>query len=129
MKLFKQKLGTNNCTYLIRYVFQCKFFSIRLHHWLKSDDLRHMHDHGWDFITVVLWGSIIDRTDKGDDHRGWLSIRKYGAEHRHAAVVNKPCWTLLLCGAERRSWGYWVDGKFRKRNKYYYEHGHHDPCA
>lgn len=38
------------------------------------------------------------------------------------------CWTVLLTGPEKRVWGFWVNGKFRKRNKYFYEHGHHHPC-
>ncbi len=126
--VFGQKLGVPDCIYMVRWIIDFKWFSIRLHHWLKSDDLRHMHDHPWDFYSLVLWGSIIDRTESGDEQRNWLSLRKFKAEHRHAAVINKPCWTLLFCGREKRVWGYWVDGKFRKRNKYYYENGHHNPC-
>ena len=128
MFIFREKLGTKDCTYLIRWVIDFKLFSVRLHHWLKSDDLRNLHDHPWDFISIVLLGSIIDRTETGDTERGWLSITKFPAEHKHAAVVKKSCWTLLICGPPRRIWGYWVDGKFRKRNKYYYENSHHNPC-
>lgn len=124
-----QKLGPITCPYLVRWVFSCNWFSIRLHHWLKSDDLRHQHDHEWDFISIVLWGELKDRTDQGDELRKWLSVRYFPAEHRHSAVVDKPAWTLLLCGPVRRKWGYWVRGRFRKRNKYYFEHGHHDPCS
>lgn len=125
---FREKIGIKECIYLVRWIIDFKIFSIRLHHWLKSDDLRNFHDHPWDFVSIVLWGSITDRTENGDTKRKWLSITKFSAEHKHAAVIDKPCWTLLICGPPRRIWGYWVNGKFRKRNKYYYEHGHHNPC-
>jgi hypothetical protein len=54
------------------------------------------------------------------------------AEHRHT-VVTSGCWTLLLTGPERRTWGFWEprpsDGKMRfvKQNKWFYANGHH-PC-
>ena len=125
----RQKLGPDDCPYVIRWVFDFYWFSIRIHHWIHSDDLRHPHDHAWDFISVVLWGNIVDRTAEHDIVRKWLSFRYFKAEHQHSVVVDKPCWTLLFCGPERRQWGYWVNGKFRKRNKYFYENGHHNPCG
>ncbi len=35
------------------------------------------------------------------------------------------CWTLLLFGREWRDWGFFVDGKFWRRNKYFFKYGHH----
>lgn len=127
--IWRQKLGGEACPYVVRWVADFGLFSMRLHHWLRSDDLRHPHDHAWDFISIVLWGSVWDRASGADRRRGWLSISRFRATHQHSVVVGKPAWTLLLTGPERRTWGYWVDGKFRKRNKYYHEHGHHDPCG
>lgn len=131
--IWRQNLGPDHCPYVTRWVLDFCLFSIRLHYWQKSDDLRHPHDHAWDFISVVLWGSIADRTivdsERNDEHRPWLSCRFFRAEHQHSVVVDKPCWTLLVTGPERRKWGYWVKGRFRKRNKYYFEHGHHEPCS
>jgi hypothetical protein len=129
MKLiWKQKLGIETCPYIVRWVFECKLFSVRLHHWLYSDDTRHKHDHPWDFISIVLQGTITDRSEEGEQKRRWLSVTRFSADHKHSVIVEKPCWTLLVTGPEKRKWGYWVDGKFRKRNKYFYEHGHHNPC-
>lgn len=125
-------LGPVNCPYVVRWVLDLWRFgmgSIRLHHWLRSDDLRAPHDHGWWFVSLVLWGSLIDRTDRSDTRRGWLSVSFFDPLHRHSVVVEEPAWTLLITGKECRTWGYWVNGRFRKRNKYFFEHGHHDPCA
>lgn len=127
--IWRQKLGPEQCPYVVRWVVGCRWFSIRLHHWLRSDDTRHAHDHPWDFVSVVLCGSLVDRTEASDEYRGWLNVKRFQAEHRHMVVVDRPAWTLLICGPERRTWGYWVGGRFRKRNKYFHEHGHHDPCS
>ena len=126
--IWRQKVAEENCPYLVRWCFITKWFSIRLHHWLKSDDLRHEHDHGWNFISIVLWGRIKDKSDGTIKSRGPLSITFFPATHRHSVVVDKPCWTLLITGSEYRTWGYWVKNKFRKRNKYFFENGHHNPC-
>lgn len=128
MIVLGQKLGPVDCPYVIRWIINLGLFSIRLHWWLKSDDTRHFHDHPWNFYSVVLWGSIVDKSPSGDKLRTCGSITYFPAEHQHSVIVDKPCLTLLLCGRERRQWGYWVRGKFRKRNKYYFENGHHNPC-
>jgi hypothetical protein len=126
--VWRQKLGPEECPYLVRWTVESKWFSIRLHHWFKSDDLRHPHDHEWNFISIVLAGSVVERTSNGDKIREKFSVTKFPAEYKHKVVIDKPAWTLMLTGKERRVWGYWVNDKFRKRNKYYFEHGHHDPC-
>ena len=134
MSLYFQSIcssSSGNCLALwsskTRILIDCGLFSIRLHHWLYSDDTRYPHDHGWDFVSIVLWGSLIDRNESGDEHRRWLSVKKFKAEHRHMVVIDRPAWTLLFCRRERRVWGFWVNDKFRKRNKYFFEYGHHNP--
>ena len=121
-----QKLGIPSDPYLTRWVLDLGFVSFRLHHWTGSDDLRHPHDHDWSFLTFVLYGSYIDRSPDGDEVMsvGKFAFRK--AEHQHCVEVKtKHCWTFLITGPQRRKFGFWVNGKFVKRNKYFYEYGHH----
>jgi len=126
---FGQKLGTEDCTYIKRWVFDFWFFTIRLHHWFYSDDLRNPHDHAWWFITIVLKGGYTDVSPDGDDVLSAGSVRFRRSTHQHSVKVNENgCWSILITGREKREWGFWVNGKFRKRNKYFFEHGHHDPC-
>jgi hypothetical protein len=40
-------------------------YSIRLHHWLRSDDRRFFHDHACDFISIALWGCYANVTPCG----------------------------------------------------------------
>lgn len=127
-----------------RWVLNFGLFSIRLHHWFRSDDKRAPHDHPWGFVTLVLKGEYTDhayishdelnRPEWSDDllHRG--SIRYRSAYHAHIVDVKPPgCWTLMLTGRDKREWGFYTARKdngvirFRKRTKYFAEHGHH-PC-
>lgn len=113
---------------MVRWVFDFHLFSIRIHHWLHSDDMRHPHDHPWWFIVFCIWGTYIDVSPEREDYVRQGSFRFRSATHQHSVKIVKPAWTILLCGPESRRWGFWVRGKFRKRNKYFYEHGHHHPC-
>lgn len=129
MKLvWGQKLGQKECPYIQRWVLDLGFCSFRLHRWLGSDDPRNFHDHPWWYISLVLWGSYADRSPKGNTTRKTGTLAYFPALHQHTVhLESKVCWTFLVTGPESRDWGFWVKGKFRKRNRYFYDHGHH-PC-
>lgn len=128
MLIWRQRLGNVDCPYNERWILNLYFFSIRLHHWLGSDDLRYPHDHPWWYLSIVLCGSYTDITPTGNVERKAASIAFFPATHKHSVkLTSKTCWTLLITGTEKRVWGFWVNGKFRKRNRYFYDYGNH-PC-
>lgn len=51
-----ERLGDPKNPYLIRWTFILFGYSIRIHHWLRSDDRRYFHDHSADLISIVLRG-------------------------------------------------------------------------
>ena len=59
-KLFQirwaEKLGYPECPYLVRWTFIFFGYSIRIHHWIKSDDDRYFHDHSANLLSIVLKG-------------------------------------------------------------------------
>ena len=59
-KLFQvrwaEKLGYEDCPYLVRWTFIIFGFSVRIHHWLRSDDNRFFHDHSANLLSIVLKG-------------------------------------------------------------------------
>jgi hypothetical protein len=123
-----EKLGLPTCPYLIRWRIETRWGSIRLHHWLASDDQRNFHDHPWDFITLVIRGGYVDRSPSGDEHlkAGRLAFRS--SEHQHTVYPDPGgAWTLVFTGPKVRNWGFWVAGRFKKANKYFLTYGHH-PC-
>ena len=125
---WNERLGLPACPYVIRWRVELPFGSLRLHHWLAPDDDRALHDHPWWFTTLVLRGGYTDRNPGGDDHLRAGSVRYRPALHRHTVVPDAGgAWTLLVTGPPVRSWGFWLDGKFRKANKWFLTYGHH-PC-
>lgn len=51
-----EKLGYENNPYLVRWTFIFFGYSMRIHHWIKSDDNRYFHDHSADLLSIVLKG-------------------------------------------------------------------------
>jgi len=136
---WKEALGKPECPYAYRYVLNFGLFAIRLHHWIRSDDKRYMHDHPYWFWTLVLKGHYVDVShnaefDKPDtlfasetniEHMKAGILRFRPAKHKHYVEVVIPnTWTLLLTGPAKRDWGFWVDGKLKRPMKYFHKYGH-----
>ena len=51
-----EKLGYPDNPYLVRWSFFFFGYSIRIHHWIKSDDDRFFHDHSANLVSIVLKG-------------------------------------------------------------------------
>ena len=110
----------------------------RLHHILRSDNDRHLHDHPWTYITVILKGGYWEITgpvspyavadfhphlapylhfDRQRDN--WFLRRWYGpgsilyrkATHTHRLDVEpgKTCWTLFMMGPWQQTWGFYTE--------------------
>lgn len=123
-----ERLGLPSCPYVIRWRVETPLGSVRVHHWLGPDDDRAFHDHPWWFVTVVLRGGYTDRNPAGEDRLRAGSVRFRPAPYRHTVIPDPGgAWTLLVTGRPLRAWGFWLDGKFRKANKWFLAYGHH-PC-
>jgi hypothetical protein len=124
---WNEPLGLDGNPYMRRYVINMWLFSIRLHVWYAGDDTRYMHDHAFDFITLVLKGSYTDVTKDGNELLTAGSIRYRTAEHSHYVSTPKaPTVTLLLCFRPRRNWGFMVNNKFMRPLRYFSRYGHED---
>jgi len=95
-----------------------------LHHILISDADRHLHDHPWDFIIIVLWGGYYEHRPGGVKKwrgPGSIVLRRAGDFHRVELPEGKTSWSLCFCGPKRKDrskelsvWGFqtekgWVD--------------------
>lgn len=155
---WNEPLGRKECPYLYRYVLVLFGYSIRLHHWVRSDDKRFFHDHPFNFITIVLKGSYTDVsplyfpltkdlvlkrnqfTKSLNENNECIGIKlfeilkpgaiKYRlAAHKHYVEVPKNCWTLLFCGRSIRKWGFWIKAnQFFRPLRYFSKYGH-PPCS
>lgn len=143
MKQFKnfqirwaEPVGRPECPYLVRWVLILFGYSVRLHHWIRSDEKRHFHDHAWNFLTIILKGRYYDVAPyiagvpfnlKGAEPTEIVkagSIRYRKAEHKHYVRVPKEgCWSLLFCGRPKRKWGFWVNNHLWRPLRYFSKFG------
>jgi len=103
--------------------------SFRIHNFIKTEPIKHQHDHAWDFITFILKGGYTDVSPSGEDKLKAGSIRFRKAEHIHNVVVEegKSCWTFVIAFKPRRKWGFWVNGKLKRPIAYFHKNGYL-PC-
>ncbi|KAA2285458.1 hypothetical protein [Arenimonas fontis] len=103
-----------------------RWFNVYLHHFLRDDDDRALHDHPWPWCSILLVGSYIEHTiAAGGIHRRQIreapSIKISGPKRAHRIELlpntpnpanafetwpRKPCWTLFITGPRVREWGF-----------------------
>lgn len=93
----------------------------RIHHILREDEDRPLHDHPADFRTWVLKGYYVHETEKLEQGvwKSHFSIYeagdsyklKFGEFHSIRHVSNGGVWTLFMLGPSKGVWGFKVDGK------------------
>ena|SRR5688572_13574540 len=121
-------------TYLTRWIlFRCPWFAIYLHCIRMPDADRHLHDHPWSFVSIVLRGGYDEQRPRRNlwpaevaeveprqlpykrlqipcrtVRRGWLSVarRKATDLHRVLNLHRVPTWTLLFVSGRTRDWGF-----------------------
>lgn len=87
-------------------------FNIYLHHFLRSDDDRALHDHPWWNLSILLDGEYTEHTIPA----GGVNVRKVykagdikfrGASSAHRVELHAgSCWTLFITGPRFRQWGF-----------------------
>lgn len=97
-----------------------------LHHILRSDYDRALHDHPWDNWSFILWGGYIEHVFAyppvegqplppiiAKRRRAFQFIRRT-AETAHRLELYKrkdgterPCWSFFGTGPKFRDWGFW----------------------
>lgn len=90
--------------------------SVRLHHIVRPDQDRHLHDHPWNARTVILRGGYVEIRPISDDEH-MLHTRNAGdtcrlrfGEYHRIISVQPDTWTLFITGRYRGTWGFAVDG-------------------
>lgn len=137
-------IGGRRDTYMERWYLipHNRFFNVYLHHFLRSDDDRALHDHPWwnfSWLLKGVYSEIVPRDPKksapGDAftfhvrHAGDTAFRRAKSAHRimlhkDAAGREQPVWTLFITGPKLRVWGFhcregWVafDSAARKERR------------
>ncbi len=88
--------------------------NVYLHRFCRSDEPGALHDHPWDFASLLITGRYLEVTDTAATVRspGSLALRR--AEHRHRIRLftnghgtPQRCWSLVITGPRRRQWRFW----------------------
>lgn len=106
-KLYSSSIGN----YMHRLILRIPFIgTLRIHHIMRSDLADALHDHPFDFWSIILVGSYFEVL-KGGEVKFWprwsFICRK--AETPHRIIVDEPVWTLVWAGPNRRKWGFWIN--------------------
>lgn len=129
--------GDANQPYLSRWtLFKNDKIKIYFHKFHRSD-ADDLHDHPWNFISIILWRGYNEVTFKKDDRGNFLNerltkriyplsilFRKADHTHRVELINRKPAYTLVFTGKYVRNWGFIVnDMKWQLWTKYFREKG------
>ncbi len=95
-------------------------FNIFIHKFLKSDP-DDLHDHPWEFRTIILYGGYWEYTEQGKFWRAPLSYRYAQAHTFHRVELDKDipyCWTLFIPSKNYRDWGFKTKKGWIKHDEY-----------
>lgn len=110
-----QIIGGREDPYLLRWWLlpRNKLLNVYLHHFLRSDDDRALHDHPWANASWLLRGEYLEHTIAagGINRRtrleaGAVRVRWTGRLAHRVELNAGPCWTLFVTGPRYREWGF-----------------------
>jgi hypothetical protein len=123
----------NGSVYLKRWRFvSTPWCGVFLHHILREDWARDVHDHPWDFVSIRLLGTYDEHLyresltglpvrDEVQTSRR-VTFRRATQLHRIARLNrDRGVWTLILRGRRQRQWGFQTDDGWVP--EYEYENG------
>jgi hypothetical protein len=81
--------------------------SIRFHNIINSDPGNDLHDHPWDFVTVLVSGSYKEVTPTGITRYEAPCLIMRKANDFHRLILDEgEVWTYFVCGKVKRKWGF-----------------------
>lgn len=103
------------------------WLNIYVHGIYCEDKEANMHNHPWNFLSVVLKGGFTEQTHDGFTERTFLKFKYSKAEKFHrifALHYKRPCYTLVFTGpVVNEPWGYdttpFTDHEAYRRKKNY----------
>lgn len=108
MKFFEKKLiGPEDDPLIVRYrIFRCSAFGVFIHKIMRSDHDRALHDHPWNFVSIILRGSYVEHTPQSQRAFSSGRILVRPAYWLHRLELTSPVWTLVFVGSNFRRWGF-----------------------
>lgn len=89
-------------------------FSVRIHHICRPDHDRDLHDHPFNYRTIILRGCYVEEDIFGATRAritGDTAAATAQTFHRIAEVSDGGVWTLFIMGRRINPWGFLVGGR------------------
>jgi hypothetical protein len=108
-------IGGDENPYMLRWwiIPRNRWFNVYLHHILRSDDDRALHDHPWLNCSILISGCYFEHVIRaGGIHQrrlrvaGDIKLRRSSAAHRLEVIPGKRAITLFVTGPVIRNWGF-----------------------
>lgn len=97
-------------------LFNLNFY---IHKIYLPDRDEHLHNHPWDYFSLVLKGDFIEQNEHG---LKTMNIGKFvfrnGRKYHKIFATGGVVTTLFITTKRKYNWGYLVDGKFIGNKKY-----------
>lgn len=121
---WKEALGNSECPYLYRWTLILFGYSIRLHHWIKSDDRRYFHDHSCDLLSIIIKGRYKNVTPQGTfEAKAWRPRKMKATQLHYLDIPKEGAWTIIFCGKPYQKWGFIVNGVKWRPLRYFHKFG------
>jgi hypothetical protein len=121
---WKEALGNKDLPYLIRWTFIFFGYSLRIHHWLKSDDRRFFHDHSCNLISIIIKGKYKNITPNGIfEAKAWKPRYMNALDQHYLDIPKEGAWTILLCSRPYHKWGFYVNNHKWRPLRYFHKYG------
>jgi hypothetical protein len=102
--------GDADSPYLTRYTLvNTRMFQLCLHIFHRSD-ADDMHDHPWNFASLILWRGYNEQTVMGKKRKvpGMILFRSATHRHRVELVNGKKAISLVVMSRRKRDWGFFT---------------------
>lgn len=124
---YRHLLHADGSLYMGRWwLFRTRWLSARVHHIASPDYDRHMHDHPFSFVSIILRGEYVEnRPQKVEpcfigNGRDWeactkllrttgsVAYRRCTQRHLISWVSDGGAWTLVFMTPKRQWWGFYT---------------------
>ena len=122
--------GDGQDPYLTRWIIlKFKWLGLYFHKFHRSD-AEDLHNHPWNFISIILWRGYNEQTFAGNRglnikrvYPGSIIFRKSSHAHRVILIGGKPAYTLVIRFNDSRNWGFFRKGRYIHFLEYFKQMG------
>ena len=106
--LVTDEITVDGVAYMQRhYLARAPGYSLRLHHLLVDDAGRDLHDHPWNYTTMLLTGGYREHTpDDAVEYWAPCILSRRAEQLHRLELLDGPMWTYVVTGRVRRRWGF-----------------------